>query len=159
MPKSWFLLSRSVRSDSFGIPQTAQARLSCPSPSPGVCSNSCPLSQWCHPTILSSVIPFSSCLLSFPVSEGFPVSRLLAAMAKVLQWQHQCFQWIFRVDFLHDWLVGSPCSPTDSEESSPTPQFKSISSMLSILYGPILTSTHDYWKNHSSDLDGLFLAK
>ena len=49
-------------------------------------------------------------------------------------------------------LVGSPCSPRDSQESSPTPQFKSISSsVLSFLYGPSLTSTHDYWKNHSFD--------
>ena len=45
----------------------------CSSPSPGTCSNSCPLSQWCHPTILSSVVPFS-CLLSFPASGSFPVS-------------------------------------------------------------------------------------
>ena len=53
------------------------ARLPCPSPSPRVCSNSCPLSWWCHPTILSSVIPFS-CFQSFPVSGSFPVSWLLA---------------------------------------------------------------------------------
>ena len=51
------------------------ARLPCPSPSPGACSNSCPLSQWCHPTITSSVAPFSSCLQFFPVSESFPVSQ------------------------------------------------------------------------------------
>ena len=55
------------------------ARLPCPSPSPGVCSNSCPLSQWCHPTILSSVVPFSSCLQSFPTSGSFPMSRLFAS--------------------------------------------------------------------------------
>ena len=51
------------------------ARLPCPSPSPGAYSNSCPLSQWCHPTITSSVAPFSSCLQFFPVSESFPVSQ------------------------------------------------------------------------------------
>ena len=62
--------------------------------------------------------------------------------------QHQSFQWIFRTDFLEDGLVGSPCSPRDSQESSPIPQFKSInSSMLSFLYGPTLTSVHGYWKN------------
>ena len=74
-------------------------------------------------------------------------------VAKVLEFQlqHQSFQWIFRTDFLLD-LVGSPCSPRDSQESSPIPQFKSInSSMLSFLYGPTLTSLHDYWKNHSFD--------
>ena len=62
------------------------------------------------------------------------------------------FQWTPRTDLLQDWLVGSPCSPRDSQESSPTPQFKSInSSALSILYSPTVTSIHDYWKNHSLD--------
>ena len=55
------------------------ARLPCPSPSPGACSNSCPLSQWCHPTISSSVVPFSSCLQSFPASGSFPMSWLFAS--------------------------------------------------------------------------------
>ena len=50
----------------------------CPSPIPGVCSNSCPLSQWCHPTISPSVVPFSSCLQSFPGSESFQMSRFFA---------------------------------------------------------------------------------
>ena len=65
-------------------------------------------------------------------------------VAKVLQLQHQYFQWIFRTDFLQDGLVGSPCSPRDSQESSPTPQFKSINPLaLSFLYSPTLTSIHD----------------
>ena len=75
-------------------------------------------------------------------------------VAKVLelQLQHQSFQWIFRTDFLYDWLVGSTCSPRDSQESSPTPQFKSINSLaFSFLYSPTLTSIHDHWKNHSFD--------
>ena len=75
-------------------------------------------------------------------------------VAKVLelQLQHQSFQRIFRTDFLYNWLVWSPCSPRDSQESSPIPQFKSInSSALSFLYGPTLTSIHDHWKNHSFD--------
>ena len=68
-----------------------------------------------------------------------------------LHLQHQSFQRIFRTDFLQDGLVGSPCSPRDSQESSATPQFKSInSSALNFLYGPTLTSVHD-WKNHSFD--------
>ena len=59
----------------------------------------------------------------------------------------QSFQWIFSTDFFYDWLVGSPCSPKDSQESSPTPQFKSKSfSVLSLPYGPTLTSIHDSWK-------------
>ena len=75
----------------------------------------------------------------------------------VFQLQHQSFQWIFRTDFLWDWLVWSPCSPRDSQESSPTPQFKSInSSELSFLYSSTLTSIHDYWKNHSFDYTDLY---
>ena len=75
-------------------------------------------------------------------------------MAKVLQFQlqHQSFQWIFRTDFLWDGLVWSPCRPRDSQESSPTPYFKSInSSALRFLYSPTLTFIHDYWKIHSFD--------
>ena len=71
---------------------------------------------------------------------------------KVLEFhlQNQSFQWIFRTDFLSDGLVWSRCSPRDSQESSPTPQFKSINSLaLSFLYSPSLTSICDYWKNHS----------
>ena len=56
-------------------------RLPCPSPSPRACSNSCPLSQWCHPTILSSIIPFSSCIQSFPASGSFSMSQLFASSA------------------------------------------------------------------------------
>ena len=76
-------------------------RLPCPSPSPRVCSNSCSVSQWCHPTISFSVIPFSSCLQSFPASESFQWVGSLHQLVKVLelQLQHQSFQWIFRVDF------------------------------------------------------------
>ena len=130
------------------------ARLPCPWPTARACSNSCPLRQWCQPTISSPVIPFSSCLQPFPTSGSFQMSQFLDQVAKVLEFQlqHQSFQWIFRTDFLKDGLVGSPCSPRDSQESSPTPQFKSInSSVLSFLYSPTLTSMHDYWKNHSFD--------
>ena len=71
--------SRSVMS-SFVWPHGLQhARLPCPSPTPGACSNSCPLSWWCHPTTLSSVIPFSSCLQSFPASGAFPMSQLFTS--------------------------------------------------------------------------------
>ena len=79
-------------------------RLPCPSLCPGVCSNSGPLSQWCHPTISSSVTPFSSCPQSFPASGFFQWVGSLHQVAKVLEFQlqHQSFQWIFRVDFLQD---------------------------------------------------------
>ena len=101
----------------------------------------------------SSVVTFS-CLQSFPASGSFPVSQFftsggqsigVSASASVLPMN-------IRTDFLYDGLVGSPCSPRDSQESSPTPQFKSInSSVLSFLYGSTLTSVHDYWKNQSFD--------
>ena len=71
----------------------------------------------------------------------------LHQMAKVLELQFQSFQWVFRTVFL-----SSPCSLRDSQESSPASQIKGInSSALSLLYGPTLTSAHDYWKNHSFD--------
>ena len=66
----------SVVSNSLRPHGLRHARLPCPSPSPGACSNSCPLSQWCRPTISSSVVPFSSHLQSFPASESLPFSRL-----------------------------------------------------------------------------------
>ena len=78
----------------------------------------------------------------------------LHEVAKVLEFQlqHQSFQWTPRTDLLQDGLVGSPCSPRGSQESSPTPQFKSISSsVLSFLHSPTLISIHDHWKNHSLD--------
>ena len=70
--------SHSVMSDS-GTPWTAAHQASCPSPTPRACSNSCPLSQWCHATISSSVVPFSSCLQSFPASGSFPMSQLFTS--------------------------------------------------------------------------------
>ena len=75
-------------------------------------------------------------------------------VAKVLEFQlyHHSFQRNPWADLLQNGLVGSPCSPRDSQESSPTPQFKSInSSALSLLHSPTLTFIHDHWKNHSLD--------
>ena len=74
------------------------------------------------------------------------------AKALEFQLQHQSFQWIFRTDLLQNGLVGSPCSPRDSQESSPTPQFKSTnSSVLSFFSSPTLISIHDHWKKYSLD--------
>ena len=130
------------------------ARPPCPSPTPRVHSNSHPSSPWCHPAISSSVIPFSSCPQSLPASESFPMSQLFtwggqstgaSASASFPPKKSQA-------DLLQNGLVGSPCSPRDSQESSPTPQFKSINSWaLSFLQSPILTSIHDHWKNKSLD--------
>ena len=66
----WFQFGHSIMFDSLWPHGLHHARLPCPSPTPRACSNSCPSSQWCHPTISSSVIPFSSCVQSFPASDG-----------------------------------------------------------------------------------------
>ena len=98
----------------------------------------------CWPLLLLSPIPPSIRVFSNE-------SALHNQVAKVLdfQRQHQSFQWTLRSDLFYDGLVVSPCSPRDSQESSPTPRFKSINSLaLSFLYGPTLTSIHDYWKNN-----------
>ena len=78
----WLLLRCSVVSDSLQPHKLQPSRLPCPSPSPKVCSNSCPLSWWCYPTSSSSVAPFLSCPPSFPVSESFPVSQLFASVSQ-----------------------------------------------------------------------------
>ena len=128
------------------------ARPSCPSPTRGDYSNSYPLSWWCHPTISNSIVPFSSTSNLSQHQGLFKWVSSLHQVAKVLEFQHQSFQWIFRNDFLYVGLVSFPCSPSDSQESSPTPQFKIInSSAPSFYYSPTLTSIHDYWKNHSFD--------
>ena len=149
-----FLFGRSVVSDSLRPHGLQHNMLPCPSPTPRVWANSCPLSRWCHPTISSSFIPFSSCPRSFPSSRSFPMGRLFTsggqstgpwASASVLPMNIQrLFPLGLRVSF--------PCSPRDSQQSSATPQFENINSLaLSLLYGPTLTSIHDYWKNHSLD--------
>ena len=95
--------SHSVMSDSLRCHGLQQTRPPCPSPTPRVYPNSCPLSWWCHPTISSSVIPFSSHLQSFPASESFQMSQSFTGwLAKVLEFQlqHQSFQWTPRTDLL-----------------------------------------------------------
>ena len=87
----------------FATPWNTAPRPPCPSPTPGwTNSNSCPLSQWCHPTISSSVNPFSSFPQSYPASGSFQMSQLFYPVAKVLEFQpqHQSFQWTSRTDLL-----------------------------------------------------------
>ena len=146
--------SRSVVSDSLRSHESQHTGPPCPSPAPGVHSDSdsYPSSQWCHPAISSSVVPFFSCPQSLPASESFLMSQLFAwggqsigVSASVLPKNIQDWSPL-------GWTGGSPCSPRDSQESSPIPQFKSInSSALSFLHSPTLTSIHDHWKNHSLD--------
>ena len=125
-------------------PQEPQyTRPPCLSPTPGVHSNPCPLSRWGHPTISSSVIPFSSCPQSFPGSGSFQMSQLF-----VIRWP-KYWSCSFNISpsnehpglisFRVDWL--DLLAVQGILESSPTPQFKSIySSVLSFLYNPTLTS-------------------
>ena len=84
----------------FVILELQQARLSCPLATPRACSNSCPLSRWCHPTISSSVVPFSSCFQSFPASGSFPMSQFFTSGGLEFQLQHQSFQWTPKTDLL-----------------------------------------------------------
>ena len=126
--------SHSVISDSLWPHELQHARPPCPSRTPGVYPNSCPLCWWCHPTISSSVVPFSSCPQSFLASGSFQMSQLFTSggqtSTSVLPINIQ--DW-----FPLAWLVGSLCSPRDSQESSPTPQFESINSLLlGFLYSP-----------------------
>ena len=139
-------------SDSLWPHGLQHVRFHCPSPTSGDNSNSCRLSWWSNPTISSSVVPFSSRLQSFPASGSFSMSQFIilgglnigvSASASVLPINIQDWFPLERIGWIS-------CSPRDSQESSPTPQFKSInSSVLSFLYSPTLTSIHDYWKNHS----------
>ena len=140
----------SVVSDSSRPHESQHARLPCPSPTPRVYPNPCPSSQWCHPAISSSIVPFSSCPQSLPASGSFPMSQHFA-------WGGQSTGVSALASFLpkntQDW---SPLEWTAwislQSKGLSTPQFKSInSSVLSFLHSPTLTSIHDHWKNHSLD--------
>ena len=107
------------------------------------------LNLWFH-LLLPSILPSIRVFFKW-IGSSYQVAKVIE-----LQLQHRSFQWIVRVDLLYDWLVGSPCSPRDSQESSPAPQFESISfSALSLLYDPTVTTTHDYWKSYRLDYLGL----
>ena len=129
------------------------ARPPCPSPTPRVYPNSCPLSRWCHLTI-------SSCHSLLLLPSVFPNIRVFShEPALRIRWP-KYWSLSFNISpsneypgltsFRMDWL--DLLVVQDSQESSPTPQLKSInSSALSFLYSPTLTSIHDHWKNHSLD--------
>ena len=146
--------SHSVMSDSLQPHGLQHARLPCPSPTAGACSNSCSSSRWCHPTISSSVVPFSSRLQSFPASGSFPLSQLFTSGGQSIEVSASASILLVNIQ---DWfplgLTGwiSLQSKGLSRVFS-TPQFKSINSLaLSFLYSPTLTAIHDYWKNHTFD--------
>ena len=143
-------------SDSLWPHGLQHVRPPCPSPTPGVYSNSCPSSRWCHPNILSSVIPFCSCLQSFPSSGSFQMSQFFASGGQSVGVSASAS--VFPMNIQHWFPLGwtglfDLCAVQWTlKESSPTPQFKSInSSALSLLCSLTLTSIHDHWKNHSFD--------
>ena len=117
-PPASVQFSCSVKSDSWRPHGLQHTRLPSPLSTPGVKSNSCPLSPWCHP------------IISYPASPPPPAFNLsqhqglfqwvssLQQVAKLLEFQlqHQSFQWIFSIDFLQDWLVWPPCCPRDSQQ-------------------------------------------
>ena len=142
----------SVMSDSFWPHGLQHARLTCPSPAPGVYSNSCPSSRWCHSTISSSVALFSSHLQSFLASGSFQMSQFftsggqriaVSASASVLPKNIQ--------DWFPLGLIGwISLKSKGLSRSFSTPQSKRIKSLgLSFLYISTFTFIHNYWKNHS----------
>ena len=124
--------SRSVVSDSLWPHGLQHARLTCSSPIPRACSNSCPLSRWCHPTISSSVIPFSSCLQSFPASRSFPVDQFFASGGQSIGVSASASVLPINIQYWF-WWVWSPCCPRDSQESSPAPQLKQDTDWLKLI--------------------------
>ena len=144
----------SVVSDSLRPHEPQHSRPPCPSPTPGVHPNPCPLSQWCHPAISSSVVSFSSCPQCFPESGSFPMSQLFASRGQGIGVS-----------------ASTSVLPMNTQDWSPlgwngwiSLQSKGLSRVFSnttvqkhqffgaqIFNSPNLTSMHDYWKNHSFD--------
>ena len=146
------LLSHLIVSDSLQPRGLQHIRLPCPLPNPGACWNSCPSSQWCHPTILYSVIPFSSSLQSFPESESFPMSLLFASGGQSIAASASAS--VLPIN-IQDWF---PLGWTGWNSS----QLKGLSRLFSdntvqkhrffraqLSLWSTLTSIHDHWKNHS----------
>ena len=146
--------SCSVVSDSLWPHELQRTRLHCPSPTPRVHTNSCPSSQWCHPTISSSVVPLLLCPKSFPESGSFPMSQLFTSGSQSIGVSASTS--VFPMN-TQDWspLVWtgwiSLQSKGFSRVFSNTTVQKNHTSALSFLYSPTLTSIHDHWKNHSLD--------
>ena len=146
--------SCSVMSDSLRPHGLQHARPPCPSPTPGVYSSSRPLSWWCHPAISSSVVPFSSCLQSFPISGSFPMSHLftssgqsmgVSASTSVLPMNIQDWSPVGWTGWISLQVQGTLKSPLQHHSS------KASILLYSACFIVQLTSIHDNWKNHSLD--------
>ena len=144
--------SCSVMSDSLQPRGLQHTRLPCPSPIPRACSNSCPSSRWCHPTISSSVVRFSH-LQSFPASGSFPMSQfftsgchsiLVSVSASVLPMNTQDWSPLGWTGWIS--LLSKEISRVFSNATVQKDQSFLI---ISLPYGPTLISIHNYWKNHS----------
>ena len=148
--------SRSVESDTLRPHELQHARPPCPSPTPRVYSNSCPLNWWCHPTTSSSIVPFSSCLQSFPASGSFPMNWLFTSGGQSIGASASAS--VFPMN-IQDWsplgwtgwisLQSKGLSRVFSNTTVQKHQF--FSAQLFLIYSPTLTLMHDYWKNHSFD--------
>ena len=144
--------AQQILSDSLEPHGLQHARITCPSPSPKVCSNSCPLSWWCYPTISFSATPFSFCFQFFPASEYFPVGLLFAsgnqsirASVSVLPVNIQDWSplgWIGWISLQSKWLLRVFSNTTVQKH-----QFFWCSAFFTVQ----LTSIHNHWKNHSLD--------
>ena len=137
-------------SDSLWSHGLQLARLPCPSLSPRVCTNLCPLSQWCYLTISSSAALFSFCLQSFPASLYFPVSQLFTSGGHSIDASAS----VLPVNTQHWFPLGLTGLISLQSQGILKSLFQTTiqmhhSSVLSLLYGPTLTSIHDYWKNDS----------
>ena len=146
--------SRSVVSNSLRPHESQHARPPRPSPTPGVYSNSCPSSRWCHATISSSVAPFSSCPQSLPASGSFPMSHLftwggqstgVSASTSVPSMNTQDWSPLGWTGWIS--LQSKGLSRVFSNTTVQKHQFFSAH----FLHSPTLTSIHDHWKNHSLD--------
>ena len=145
-------VSRSVMSNSLRPHEPQHTRPPCPSPTPGVYSNSCPLSRWCHPTISSCVVPFFSYLQSFPASGSFQMSQFFtsggqsigaSASASVLPMNTQDWSPLGWTGWIS--LQSKGLSRGFSNTTVQKHQF------FNFLYSPTLTFMYDYWKSHSLD--------
>ena len=146
--------SHSIMSDSLQPHESQHTRPPCPSPTPGIHSDSHPSSQWCHPAISSSVVPFSSCPQSLPASESFPVSQLFSwggqrsgvtALASFLPKKSQGWSSSERTGWI--FLQSKGLSKVFSNTIVQNHQFFGAQ----LFQNPTLTSIHDHWKNHSLD--------
>ena len=145
---SYLLFSHSVMSNSLWPHGLQHTRPPCSSSSPGACSNSCPLSWWCHPIISSFVVPFSSCFQSFPASGSFLMSQFFASGRQSIGASASVSVLPMNIQNWFPWGL----TTLISWESFSRREFKSITpSTFSLLYGPTFISMHDYWKNYSFD--------